>query len=171
MSSTWIAIGCALYLALSTACLGRVSSGYSALGQTLSELGAVGAPYARLANYGVFLPVGLCCAWLAWHATPFSAQGLLATGLAVGYLGATIWPLHPNRRWQRILHLLCGGLEYMGGLSALFLLSTHGRLPISIPWFALLLLLAILLPPRWAPAGLAQRMLEAILFFSLITAA
>lgn len=171
MSSTWIAAGCALYLALGTTWLGRIGPSYSALRQTLSELGAAGAPHARCANYGIFLPVGLSCTWLAWHAAPFSAHRLLATALAAGYLGAVAWPLDNRRRPRQVMHLLCGGLEYLGGLGALFLLPAHATPATAIRWFALSLLLALQLPPRWLPAGLAQRLLEAILFSALILTA
>lgn len=160
----------AVLLALATTLAGLASPGYSAIRDSLSKLGAPGQPYAAAINYAVFLPVGLACLWLAWQPHPHAGYVLLASALAVGYLGAVCWPLDPQRPWRYRLHLLCGASEYLAALVALLLLLPS-PLPWIIPVIAWPAAAAMLLPGQRSSQGLWQRLLESMLFAALLIAA
>lgn len=170
MAAATIAACSATLLAIATTLAGRASPGYSAIRDSLSELGAPGRPYAVLINYAVFLPVGLACLWLAWQPHPHTGYVLLASALAVGYLGAVCWPLDPWRPWRYRLHLLCGAIEYLAALVALLLLLPS-PLPWIIPVIAWPAAVAMLMPSQKSRRGLWQRLLESMLFAALLIAA
>ena len=153
---------------MATTLLGWRSPGYRASRDSLSHLGEKGRPYAGLTNLGVFLPVAIGCGWLALQALPCSPQQGLSLSLASGYLGAVLWPLrprpHPANRW----HYLAGGIEYIGGITALAWAGVTASSAAPVYWLAAgLALLGITLSVVAATksrAGQWQRLAEASLF-------
>jgi hypothetical protein len=93
----YLVLAAALYLALASLAFGAQRSDYDHVRDTLSELGAQGAPAQRAVSWGVFLPVGLAalvagaCTW----PRALAASGL-ALSLALGYLGAALFPCDPG---------------------------------------------------------------------------
>jgi Protein of unknown function (DUF998) len=119
-----IPLAAAAYLTLASVILAAPRRDYSHVRSTLSELGAWGAPRARVAAWGVFFPLGFVLAGLAacaYARAPGAAW--LATCLSVGYLGAALFPCDPGAplfgSWRQQLHSLSGAIEYLGGAFAL----------------------------------------------------
>lgn len=163
-----LALLLAAYLALATSLLGWRTPAYRASRDSLSHLGEVGRQYAACTNYGVFLPVGLGCLWLAWQTSASLPQLMLSLSLAVGYLGAALWPLraqpHPANHW----HYLAGAIEYIGGIVALAWAgaTSSAAAPgyLALSGLVLLAITLSLLPSMKNHAGQWQRLAEASLF-------
>jgi hypothetical protein len=152
--SAWLAAGVLGFAA--------VRPGYSHIRDTISELGETGARHARWMTFGIFLPVGVGCAWISVYSPDARA---LAGCLAAGYLGGVMFPCDPgsplDSSWRQALHNLAGGVEYFGGGIAL---QNSGLSGLSAAVLILALFIAI---PQFRLRGLAQRIAECALFGSL----
>lgn len=168
----WLTLGCGVYLTSASLLAGRHTPGYHLCRDSLSQLGAAGSPLAMAVNLGLFLPVGLICLMLAaWLDQP--AVQLLAASLACGYLGAAIWPMNSTGSLPHRLHLLCGAVEYSGGIAALGwqAYALPSLLPDLLLLIAIMAAVAFTLPGCRPFTGLCQRLLETSLFLSLLYAA
>ena len=170
----------ALSIVLLTVIGGAAFPGYSHASQFISELGAYGAPHAKLVNFGGFLPAGvfLCTfAALAWKVLPRSAGttiGLVGIALfGFGYLVAVYFPCDEGCRptepsFSQLVHNALGLAGYLSAPLALAILgwqarSWPGGKKLSMLGFAGALTAFIglsFLSPEYAYVGLAQRMLE-----------
>ena len=123
-----LSIALTLFLTLAILFLAYQQPGYSHWRHTISELGEIGTPRSRWVSWGVFLPVGLCLAYIAFVIKPVSPTvALLATCVSVGYLVAAAFPCDPGSPlWGTLrqgIHNLGGGVEYIGGSYALWRLG------------------------------------------------
>jgi hypothetical membrane protein len=170
-----------LAIALLTILGGASFPGYSHASQFISELGATGAPHARLVNLAGFLPAGiLICSFavLAWKALPGSVGatlGLLGIALfGFGYLVAAYFPCDVGCRpsepsFSQFMHNALGMLGYLTAPLALALLGWQARAwqggqLLSVLGFACAVAAfagLALLSPEFAYVGVAQRVLEA----------
>jgi len=153
---------------------------YSHASQFISELGASGAPNARLINLAGFLPAGIfiiAFAFLARRSLPRSGAttfGLIGLALfALGYLVAAFFPCEADCRpteptLSQAIHNLFGLAGYLIAPLSLFALGWQARrwarathlsvLGFIASGFALLGLL--FLSPEFRYVGVAQRILE-----------
>ena len=167
----------AAYLAVSLLILAPRKRGYSHIRHTISELGEAGAPDQRLVAVGIFLPVGLLLlaeAYLLRVSWPPAAA--LALCIAVGYLGAAVFPCDPGSpasgSARQGMHNLAGGVEYVGGGFALLTLAKDLGDPFRIAGFIVLgAAVALTVMPASPVRGLIQRIAELCLFGGLTLAA
>jgi hypothetical protein len=153
---------------------------YNHATQFISELGAFGAPNARLINLGGFLPAGLLISaftFFAWQSLPRTKATTLGmfglTLFAIGYIAAAFFPCEPGCRpaessLSQGLHDLLGLAGYFTAPLTLFLLGREARkwpmgMSLSTLGFigsglSLLGLLGML--SEFSYVGLAQRVLE-----------
>jgi hypothetical protein len=82
---------------------GAVTQPYSHVSQYISELGAIGAPYANLVNLAGFLTIGLatavfaCATYAALGTTAVHRAGAICLlGISLGYLLAAFAPCDPG---------------------------------------------------------------------------
>ena len=163
--------------------LSAYTSGYSSLTQYISELGDVAAPNRIFASYFSFLPTAVLVAaavFILWvrHASALIVKFglLLMLGVAIGYLGAVIFPCEQACRAitvQQSMHNLAGLIEYVGALSGLFLITlgflrsgNRGLFQMTAIAlvFVLLGFLLMLTPDLLAMKGLAQRIADYTIF-------
>ncbi len=113
---------------------GALTPGYSHIGQYISELGAVDAPYGGLVSLGTFLPAGvlavLTCLALMTRVPPTRAARL---GLAMVALIGVSWivaafapcdagcPAEGSPR--QAIHNLAGAIGYLGGGAGFLILA------------------------------------------------
>lgn len=171
--------------------IGALTPGYDPRSDFLSELGAPGAPYSALMNYGVFLPVGVLWAIatiLLWRGLPKGALGaagaFLLLGNAVSYIGAAFFPCDlgcPGEgSFSQAMHNLTGAIGYFLSPPALAMLGAHllakGRAALG----AATLLVAALFSASFmlmmvdlngADTGLWQRITDYSLFVWMLIAA
>ncbi len=171
-----ILVACtSLFLIAGIHFFGRRRPAYSHMRHTISELGELGAADMHRVSWGLFFPVGLALAWtwfdLAASAPPVAA---LAGVIAIGYIGAALFPCDPGSplqgSWRQALHNLAGGVEYFGGAACL---ATLGRSqPVYMVLAGVVLVVALLLSVPWVAAmrGLVQRIAECCLFGGLLAA-
>jgi hypothetical protein len=172
-----LVLAAALYLALASFVFGARRSDYSHVRDTLSELGAQGAPAQRAVSWGVFFPVGLAVfiAGFPTWARAFAASGL-ALSLALGYLGGALFPCDPGAQLpgsrRQALHSLAGAIEYGGGMGALIVLAESRESSLYLGAAALVAAaLAGLTLRAFRPVrGLLQRVGEMALFGALACA-
>lgn len=159
---------------------GATFPNYSHASQFISELGASGAPNARIINLAGFLPAGLLLtafAFFAWRSLPRSRAttiGLLGLALfALGYLAAVVFPCEPGCRpaqpsLSQALHNFFGLAGYITAPLSLFILGWKARMwpgarHLSALGFisgGLALLGLQFLSPDFRYVGIAQRVLE-----------
>lgn len=171
--------------------LSYMADDYSSTANYLSELGAVDAPFTQTINYFGFLPVGLAAAvlvavlWIRLPSEKLVSIGLICLlGVAVGYLGAFSFPCDPGcpstGTYRQSLHNLAGLLEYIGGISGLFLIyfglrsTMTGLFPISTLVAACTVTLAVILmfnPGLEYAQGATQRLADYTLFIWLASGA
>jgi len=99
-------------------------AGYSQVANTISELGEVGAPRARLVAFGFFLPVGLLvwlALWLAHREVPDGNASLMLAALSclgTGYVVSVFFPCDPGAplwgSWRTLVHNAAGFVDYAG---------------------------------------------------------
>ncbi len=157
---------------------------YHHVAQTISELGADGSPYFRLAGLGMFLPSGALVWWALWRAHRLDARRdstrafIALAGLGAGYVGAALFPCDPGSPvWgstQQQIHNLAGVGEYFGCGAGFFLLGRQALRDTRsaraalwsgagvLAWTGLVLLGTESL---FAFRGAIQRVTEATLFF------
>lgn len=109
--------------------------GYSQVSNTISELGAIGAPNARQVAFGFFLPVGLLV-WLAlWLVRGGASDGYAAWALVAlsclgaGYVMAAFFPCDPGAplfgSWRTQIHNVVGFVDYEGTGIGFLLIARH----------------------------------------------
>lgn len=144
---------------------------------TISELGEVGSPVARPVNYGLFLPVGLLL-WLLAVLTNTTAVAGLAGCVGVGYVVAAFFPCDvgspASGSSRQQIHNLGGAVEYIGGA---YFLSQISAEPILFGFDLFPVAAAVVLVgsiglsiPRLVIRGFLQRVIEVVLFGSLLIA-
>lgn len=154
--------------------------GYSHATQFISELGARGAPHARLVNLLGFLPAGLLLgayAFFARRSLPRSRLTTLAwiglAGFAFGYAAAAFFPCDPGCRPARpspsqLVHNLAGLTGYLLAPPSLLILGGQARRWPRARWLSTLgflcggaaLLSLLFLSPDFRYVGVVQRALE-----------
>ena len=159
---------------------GAAWPGYDHLTQYLSELGAVGAPYADMISWGGFFLFGVLIiifaltAYLALPKSSGSALGFLGIAwYAAGSLMAAFFPCDAGCRpaepsASQLLHNLFGGTGYLAGVVALFLLAGAARhwdggkhlAPLGIACGVAAAVGFLGLDPSFDYLGAAQRLLE-----------
>ncbi|GAA5002281.1 DUF998 domain-containing protein [Pseudoluteimonas lycopersici] len=174
MPATAITIVAALYLFVALIALAPRKPGYSHFRHSISEIGETGAPHQRFVALGLFLPVGLALLLVAFLLRPAlpAAATALALCLAIGYIGAAVFPCDPGSpmsgTWRQGLHNLAGGVEYIGGGFALMALSENLGQPFKLAGFIVLgAAIAISVVPSSPVRGLIQRIAETCLFGGL----
>jgi Protein of unknown function (DUF998) len=153
---------------------------YSHTSQFISELGAEGAPNARVINLAGFLPAGLLIiafAFFAWRSLPRSGAttfGMVGLALfALGYLVAALFPCEGDCRsaeptLSQAIHNLFGLAGYLSAPLSLFALGWQAQrwpeaMHLSVLGFVgagLALLGLLFLSPEFKYVGIAQRVLE-----------
>ena len=153
---------------------------YSHASQFVSELGAAGAPNARIINLAGFLPAGLLItafAFFARQSLPRSGAttfGMIGLALfALGYLVAAVFPCEGDCRpaeptLSQAFHNLFGLAGYLIAPPSLFTLGWQARqwpkaTHLSLLGFigsGLALLGLLFLSPEFKYVGVAQRILE-----------
>lgn len=153
---------------------------YSHASQFISELGASGAPSARMINLAGFLPAGVLISaftFFAWRSLPCSRAttlGMLGLALFVlGYVAAAFFPCEPGCRptqptLSQAMHNLLGLAGYLTAPLSLFALGWQARrwtkaTHLSALGFiggGLALLSLLFLSPEFRYVGVAQRVLE-----------
>lgn len=164
-----------LYLAAGIYLLGRRRAGFSHRRNTISELGERGAADAQLASWGLFFPVGSAMA-LVWflnrHSSPQAAT--LAAVIAVGYVGAVLFPCDPGSpasgSASQGMHNLTGGIQYVGGIVRLLALGRDSVAFLVLGGAVALCVPLISLPFGIPVRGIAQRIAEACLIGGLVLA-
>lgn len=165
----------AFILLFGTLALARRRDNYQHVHSTISELGEVGATDAKLAAFGVFLPVSLL---LFVVASMFPGSDIrvsvLAIAIATGYLVAVFSPCDPGSPMigsnRQFVHNIGGMIEYLGGTMALWAIGEkYGALFVASGWIGALGTLAISIPGMRF-RGLVQRVMESGLFFCLVYA-
>lgn len=167
----------AAYLLVGLLVLAPRKSGYSHLRHTISEIGETGARDQRLVALGLFLPVGLLMLMVAaLERTAAPAVAALALCIAVGYVGAALFPCDPGSPMsgsaRQGIHNLAGAVQYIGGGFALMTIAADAGQPFRAAGFIVLAAAVGLsvLPPG-PGRGLLQRAAEACLFGCLGLAA
>ena len=171
---TVIALG---YLFVTLFVLAPHKAGYSHLRRTISELGETGARHQHFVAFGLFLPVGLLLlvvAYLARQTAPTVAA--LALCIAVGYVGAALFPCDPGSPlWgstRQAAHNLAGAVEYTGGGFALMTIARDFGQPFQLAGFIVLgSVIGLSVLPSRAGRGALQRIAEVCLFGGLALAA
>lgn len=163
---------------------GQRKPGYSHVYHTISEIGEAGAPDQAKVAYLGFLPIGVA-SWLFLVASSFcfppdqqSTCGTFLLGfVGLGYVASAVFPCDRGAplsgSWKNNLHVLFGGLGYVGAGVGFILLAesfnavaSWGRLAEYTKWSGYIVLLATLgvsipgLPVR----GLVQRIAESVIF-------
>ncbi len=153
---------------------------YSHASQFISELGASGAPNARIINLAGFLPAGLLISaftFFAWRSLPRSRAttlGMLGLALfAIGYIAAAFFPCEPGCRpaqpsLSQAMHNLLGLAGYLTAPLSLLVLGWAARRWSKAAYLSTLgfiggglaLLSLLFLSPDFRYAGVAQRVLE-----------
>ena len=170
--------------------LGVLWADYDPASSYLSELGAVGAPYADIMNYAGFLPVGIFWALataLLYLRSPKSglvlAGALLLLGNAVSYLGAAAFhcdagcPIEGSN--SQAMHNLLGALGYLMTPPALVCLGVaflKGAKPLALLTFLTAAactvgFLTMASPEAGHIKGLAQRSVDFTQFVWMFAAA
>lgn len=160
----------AAYLLSGLLFLAPRKAGYSHLRHTISELGESGAPDQGLVAFGLFLPVGLallCVARIVHAASPASA--VLALCMAVGYIGATVFPCDRGcpavGTSRQGFHNLAGAVEYIGGgLAVMMLAESFGQPFRAVGFVVFAAAIALSMLPSTSFRGAIQRLAEVGLF-------
>ena len=180
----WIALTAASWLFTVFLLPGWLRPDYSPLAQYISELGALGAPYAGLVNWASYLPSGILFAialasfWCHWR-----PRGLQAAGLALlfceplAWIGSALFPCDlgcpADGSLSQVLHNVLAVFTYTGtGLGVTLLACAPGLrvwqrlgwLLLVVLWFGLFL--AMLTPELGAVRGLLQRAGEGLMYGS-----
>ncbi len=171
--SVVLALLSSILLTLSIWRFGLLQPGYSHVRHTISELGEVGAPSSKLVSFDVFLPFGLSLLVVSWLSRAGSpAASNLAACIAVGYLGAALFPCDPGSplvgSWRQSLHNFAGAIQYVGGATVIWSLSSAHSL-FTVPAVAVGLAAVLLSVPAASPwRGAIQRVAELALLVSLV---
>nr|WP_315481724.1 DUF998 domain-containing protein [uncultured Undibacterium sp.] len=175
MMPTLVTVIAAIYLFVSLIVLAPRKLGYSHIKHTISEIGEIGAHNQRFVAFGLFLPIGislLIVAYLINTASPAAAR--LALCIAVGYIGAAVFPCDAGAPLygsvSHTLHFFAGAVEYIGGAFALMTLAESLGEPFETAGY-IVIGVAIALSFPHPVRGLIQRIAELCLFGGLALAA
>ncbi len=164
--------------------VGYQTEGYSSQSNYLSELGAIDARFSHFVNYFGFLPVGLAVITLVFvlskklpHVSLVRAGLICMLGVAVGYLGAVVFPCDngcPSTGGvDQGFHNVAGLFEIIGATTGLFLLyfgcrtEVRGRFPLATLAAAVVVtvgFLIMLIPEFGQVRGLTQRLADYTIF-------
>ena len=170
-----LAISTSVFLSVAITLFAWQRPDYSHIHHTISELGEISTPKSKMVSFGVFLPVGLALAYIAFlieQSAPNSS--ILAGCIAVGYVVAALFPcdtgspLHGSLRQG--LHNLGGGVEYIGGGLALWKLAeSHDSISLRVSAIIVgVAAFSLSVPAFFAIRGLIQRVAEVLLFSCLV---
>lgn len=134
--------------------IGSIQNGYSHKSQFLSELGATGAPYQLLNNYGSLLPIAIAVFVLVLGLYQKFPRTLLITvgvtllfAVGISYLSGFFFPCDPGcpvtGSLKQNLHNLFGLFQYLSVITGLFLIFLGLRK--SAPKFSIFTLLITIL--------------------------
>lgn len=162
-----------IFLAISTTVLASRRSGYSHVRHTISELGERGAVDEKLVAYGVFLPIGISMAFVAFFIQSNEPAAMLAFALAVGYGGSALFPIDAGApligSWKNGFHSLVGAVQYIGAIGAFEQYGRDFGFPYTMVKFVIFAFLIIIYVPYIKEIrGLFQRIIEAGLFLGLV---
>jgi hypothetical protein len=162
-----------LYLAIAITVVVYRTPGYRSVQQTISELGARGAIHEKFVAYGIFFPVGLALATVAFYTRSNEAAAMLAGVLAVGYIGSAFFPIDPDApaigSLSNTIHGLIGGIQYIGAIAAIEIHARDLGFPFTLAKFAIIGFLVIhYIPYLREVRGIYQRFVETGLFGILI---
>ncbi len=158
-----------LYLIAALAYFGRQRAGYSHITHTISELAEAGSPLEKTVSFGVFLPIGLAMAGLAWWLRGDEASMLFTASLAVGYGCAAFFPIDPDApalgSWRNGLHNLSAGASYVLAMGAFETLARDHGSPYDLGKFLIFgFILSVYIPGLRDWRGLLQRVTELAIF-------
>jgi len=170
MLATSLTAIAAAYLFTTLFVLAPHKAGYSHIKHTISEIGEAGSRHQRFVAFGLFLPVGLLLlvvAYLARSASP--AVAALALSIAVGYIGAALFPCDPGSplsgSFRQAMHNFAGAVEYIGGSFALMTIARDFGQPFKLAGFIVLgMAIGLSVIPSNAGRGILQRIAEVCLF-------
>ncbi|GAB3355680.1 DUF998 domain-containing protein [Lysobacter tyrosinilyticus] len=177
MLATAITVIALSYLFVTLFVLAPRKAGYSHVRHTISEIGEAGARHQRFVAFALFLPVGLlllAVAYLVRQTSP--AVATLALCIAVGYIGAALFPCDPGSplfgSTRQAFHNLAGAVEYAGGGFSLMAIARDFGQPFQLAGFIVLgTAIGLSVLPAGAGRGALQRIAEVCLFGSLALAA
>lgn len=181
--AVWSALLCYAVYLVTIVGGGAAYPGYSHIAQYISELGATGAPHARLVSLGGFGGAGVLMgvyavtAFLALPRSVASAAGFaLILLFAVGFVLTGVYPCDAGCRFDapsqsQMLHNLWGGISYMTAPLALVLLGVASRRwpggnflpPLGVVSAAIVAVCFAIMVGEGPWRGLAQRVMEAAL--------
>jgi len=177
MLATLATIAAASYLFIALFVLAPRKAGYSHFRHTISELGETGARDQHFVAFGLFLPVGLLLLVVALLVRTSSPPvAALALCIAVGYIGAALFPCDPGSPMsgsgRQAVHNLAGAVEYIGGGFALMAIARDSGQPFKLAGFIVLgVAIGLSILPARAGRGILQRVAETCLFGCLGLAA
>jgi len=170
----YIALIVTLYLFTGTIYFGYKNPSHSHIKDTISELGEDEAPNAQFVNLGFFLPIGVLLFAIASLSDELLIKGL-GSCLGTGYTVAAFFPCDKgaplNGSWKQQLHNLGGFAQYVGSIyfihaSSFSLMGIDNEFMLMILIFSTFIVSIPGIPIR----GLVQRIMEVILFGSLVVA-
>jgi hypothetical protein len=176
MLATTVTALAAGYLGVMLVLLAPRKVGYSHFRHTISELGESGARHERFVAWGLFLPVGLALLGVAaWARDLQPAVAALAGCIAVGYIGAALFPCDPGSPMsgspRQLAHNFAGFVQYSGGGFALMTVAREFGAPFQAAGFIVLgSAVGLSVVPAGAGRGLLQRVAETCLFGALALA-
>jgi len=165
---------------------GALKPGYSHVSQYISELNAIGTPYAWQIGLFGFVPFGLMVIAVLVLAAPLlPVRGIARVGYwmllleAVAYIGSAFAPCDAGcpaeGSLSQQLHNLLGLVTYLGTFFAVVLLACGSGLRaitrmvlLIVATLWLLLFFAMVVPPMEPLRGLVQRIGEAVLYGTLL---
>ena len=174
MLSLILTLFASVYLFISLVFLATNKNGYNHMKHTISELGEVGSPQQKLVSYAVFFVLGSTLLLVAYLVQSYSKPvALLALSIASGYLVAAFFPCDVGSpitgSLRQTIHNLGGGVEYIGGAMAFFLMAETFGQPFQILGLAVAgLAIALSIQAFFTFRGLVQRVAELALFGGLI---
>lgn len=159
---------------------GAAYPGYDHVSQYISELGATGAPHARLVGWGGFVGAGILLtvyAIAAWLALPRSTTATIGFALmllfALGLLFGGVYPCDAGCSSEspspsQMMHDLWGGAGYVTAPLMLVLLGVAARrwpgggflFPLGLVAAAVTAVAFVVMVEAGEYRGLAQRVLE-----------
>jgi hypothetical membrane protein len=163
----YLIIAAAIVLTVSIIVLARLNPDYSHVRHTISELGARGFVNEKWVAYGAFAPYGLAMAVVAYVLRANEPILFLAGGLAIGYIGAAIFPIDAGAPWpgttSNVMHGLCGAAEYIGAIAAFEMAGRDLGFPFTAAKFLIFgFLAATYIPGIREYRGLLQRIVEVL---------
>lgn len=164
----------AAYLALGLAYFGRRRADYSHLRHTISELAEAGSVTEKVVSFALFLPVGLLAGLTALLVQGNEAAVLFLASLAIGYVGAALFPIDRDAPfvggWRNAVHNLLAGLSYVVAIGAFERVALDRGFPYSAGKFLILgFLVSLYIPVLRDFRGLMQRVVEVGIFAALVS--